>query len=89
MDMFALAGRQNIFWFLQWCRRLSGELSARAFGAIKLLNILFGTKEICAVGVRMQQWQLKGDRASQDDNGDGAGRATRRSSSRHLLRCCR
>ena len=53
----------------------------------------YGTQEICAVGVRgraadklanmhkrMQQWPLQCDRASQDDNGDGAGRVTRRRS---------
>ena len=52
MGTFALAGGQNIFWLVQWCRRLSGEPSARPCGAITLLNNLYDTQEICAVGVR-------------------------------------
>ena len=93
MDTFALAGSQNILWLVQWCRCLSGEPSARPRGAVTLLSNLHGTQEICAVGVarkaadkfanmhrQMQQWLLQCDRASQDDNGAGAGRTTRRCS---------
>ena len=52
MDTFALAGCQNILWLVQWCRCLSGEPSARPCGAVTLLSNLYGTQEICAVGVR-------------------------------------
>ena len=105
MDTFALARGQNILWLVQWCRCLSGEPSARPYGAITLLNNLYGTQEICVVGVR-GRLQISSQTC---DDGCGSGRSNatgpvktttvmgldaprdgaRNRQRRHLLRCCR
>ena len=106
MHTFALAGVQtNILWLVQWCRRLSGEPSARPCGAVTLLNNLSATQEICAVGVR-GRLQISSQTCTDGCN-NGPSNATgpvktitvmaldaprdgaRNRHRTHLLRCCR